>query len=256
MQTRSLVYMHGSERACKRACMLVLAVAATKGGVGKTTLAYELAAALNGVLVDLEWDGGSATAMWGHDPAAFRRVPILDALEAGPGGPPPRIRRKPHQPSLVPGHPDLGASNIPDDLVADCLQAWAVAWGDIPVVVDTHPGADALTDGAMAAFDVVVVPVVLAAREMDGLERLLADWASYRLLLVPNKVPPGATAAVGREAWRPGRGDPGCTCHLRSSVADPASASVGSHPSAEPWPRGGPGGSRVPRGCPSRGESQ
>jgi chromosome partitioning protein len=169
--------------------MSVITVAATKGGVGKTTLAYELAAALGGVLVDLEWDGGSATAMWGYDPGAYRRAPLLDALEVGPDGPAPRPRRKPHQPALVPGHPDLGASNIPDDLVADCLTAWASAW-DVPhVVVDTHPGANALTDGAMAAADVVVVPVVLAAREMDGLERLLTDWSAFRLLLVPNKVP-------------------------------------------------------------------
>lgn len=169
--------------------MALITVAATKGGVGKTTLAYELAAALGGVLVDLEWDGGSATAMWGYDQSAYRRVPILDALEAGPEGSPPRPKRKPHQPALVPGHQDLGSSNIPEDLVGDCLTAWAQKWDEPHVVVDTHPGANPLTDGAMSAADLIVVPVVLAAREMDGLERLLKDWAGYRLLLVPNKVP-------------------------------------------------------------------
>lgn len=171
------------------ACMIVT-VAATKGGVGKTTLAYELAGSLGGVLVDLEWDGGSATAMWGYDPGAFRRAPLLDALEAGPGGPTPRPRRRPHQPDLVPGHPDLGASRIPDDLVADCLTAWNEAWAPRYVFVDTHPGANPLTDGAMSVADLVVIPVVLAAREMDGLARMLADWSGYNLLLVPNRVPP------------------------------------------------------------------
>ena len=34
----------------------IVTVAAAKGGVGKTTLAYELAAGLGGVLVDLDWD--------------------------------------------------------------------------------------------------------------------------------------------------------------------------------------------------------
>jgi chromosome partitioning protein len=164
--------------------------AATKGGVGKTTLAYELAAALDGVLVDLEWDGGSATAMWGYDPGAYRRAPLLDAIESGPAAAPPRPRRRPYRPALVPGHPDLGACIIPDDLMADCLAAWAAAWPTRYVVVDTHPGANPLTDGAMAVADLVVVPVVLAAREMDGLARMLADWAGYRLLLVPNRVPP------------------------------------------------------------------
>ena len=185
MQTSSLV----SEHACTLAGMAIITVAATKGGVGKTTLAYELAAALEAVLVDLEWDGGSATAMWGYNPAAYRRVPMLDALEAGPNASPPRPKRKAHQPALVPGHQDLGASNIPDDLVGDCLTAWASRWSAPHVVVDTHPGANPLTDGAMSVADLVVVPVVLAAREMDGLERLLADWVGYRLLLVPNKVP-------------------------------------------------------------------
>ena len=34
----------------------IITVSAAKGGVGKTTLAYELAAALDGPLVDLDWD--------------------------------------------------------------------------------------------------------------------------------------------------------------------------------------------------------
>jgi len=62
----------------------IVTVAAAKGGVGKTTLAYELAGCLGGVLVDLDWDSGGATRMWGYDPAAFRRAPLLDALEARP----------------------------------------------------------------------------------------------------------------------------------------------------------------------------
>jgi chromosome partitioning protein len=57
------------------------------------------------------------------------------------------------------------------------------------VVVDTHPGANALTDGAMQVADLVVVPVVLGAREMDALEAIVADYADYRLLLVPTMVP-------------------------------------------------------------------
>ncbi len=169
------------------AYMPVITVGASKGGVGKTTIAYELAAALGGVLVDLDWDSGGATRMWGYDPASFRRAPLLDAMESGAGKPPrPRVKR--NQPDLVPSHPDLAASDIPDALVAECLASWTKEW-DRPVVVDTHPGANQLTDGAMQVADLVVVPVILAAREMDALAGMLEDFVAYRLLLAPNMVP-------------------------------------------------------------------
>lgn len=167
----------------------LVVVAATKGGVGKTTLAYEIAAGLDAVLVDLDWDSGGATAMWGHDPQRLQRSALLDGFERGPEGLAPKVREHAHQPALLAGHPDLSSSRISDDLVADCLTAWASAW-DRPVVVDTHPGANPLTDGAMQAADLVVVPVVLAERELDALEGMLRDFAQYRLLLAPNMVPP------------------------------------------------------------------
>ena len=167
----------------------IVTVAAAKGGVGKTTLAYEMASALGGILVDLDWDAGGATRMWGFDPTRAARAPLLDALERGPEGRPPRPKRRANQPTLVPAHPDLSASRIDADLVGDCLRAWADAWGAPYVVVDTHPGANPLTDGAMQVADLVVVPVVLGAREMDALEAILADYAGYRLLLVPTMVP-------------------------------------------------------------------
>lgn len=168
----------------------IVTVAAAKGGVGKTTLAYELAAALDGILVDLDWDAGGATRMWGFDPTKAARAPLLDALERGPDGAPPRLKRRANQPRLAPSHPDLSASRIDGDLVADCLQAWATQWDADHLVIDTHPGANPLTDGAMLAADLVVIPVVLGAREMDALEAILADFADYRLLLVPTMIPP------------------------------------------------------------------
>jgi chromosome partitioning protein len=167
----------------------IITVAAAKGGVGKTTLAYELAGALGAVLVDLDWDAGGATRMWGFDPTSAARAPLLDALERGPEGRPPRPKRRPNQPALLPAHPDLAASRIDADLLGDCLSAWSEAWEQPYLVVDTHPGANPLTDGAMQVADLVVVPVVLGAREMDALEAIVADYADYRLLLVPTMVP-------------------------------------------------------------------
>lgn len=168
----------------------IITVAAAKGGVGKTTLAYELAASLDGVLVDLDWDAGGATRMWGFDPTRAARAPLLDGFERGPEGKAPRLKRRPNQPRLLPSHPDLSASRIDGDLVADCLQAWAAEWDTRYVVVDTHPGANALTDGAMQCADLVVIPVVLGAREMDALEAILTDFDEYRLMLVPTMIPP------------------------------------------------------------------
>lgn len=168
----------------------VLAVAAAKGGVGKTTLAYELAAALDAVLVDLDWDSGGATRMWGYDVGRYQRAPLLDALERGPDGAAPRPKVGRWQPRLVPTHPDLASTRVDHDLVADCLLAWAGEWDTDFVVVDTHPGANPLTDGAMAAANLVISPAVLAAREMDALSGMVQDFATYPLAVVPMMVPP------------------------------------------------------------------
>lgn len=167
----------------------IVTVAASKGGVGKTTLSLDLAAVLPaGLAVDLDWDTGGLTRMWGHDPTERRTARLLDSMESGK---PPRPLRARRRPDLVPSHPDLASSAISATLVADLLQKWAVEWESTYryVVVDTHPGANPLTDGAMAAADLVVVPVVLGARELDALEGMLEDFAGYRMLLVPMKVP-------------------------------------------------------------------
>lgn len=168
----------------------LITVAAAKGGVGKTTLAYELAAALDGVLVDLDWDAGGATRMWGFDPTSASRAPLLDALERGPDSDrTPRTKHRAHRPDLLPSHPDLAASAISADLVADCLEAWAAKWARPAVVVDTHPGANELTDGAIAVAHLLVVPVSLGNREFAALDAMLEDFAAYRTLLVPTMVP-------------------------------------------------------------------
>lgn len=169
----------------------IVTIAAAKGGVGKTTLAYEIAAALTGVLIDLDWDAGGATRMWGLDPTASSRAPLLDALERGPSGKPPRPRRRAGQPEIVPSHPDLSASRIDPELVTDCLTAWAAA--DVAhrwMVVDTHPGANPLTDGALSAADVVMLPTMLGMRELDALEQSLGELAAHRVIVVPTMVPP------------------------------------------------------------------
>lgn len=164
---------------------MLVAVASNKGGVGKTSLAIELAYSLKGILVDLDWDYGSATRACGVDPAGNRRSSLLEAL-VGEGRIPSTLRLS-GRPDLVPSHPLIVEIDAAEANVAAKLRTWADGWAR-DVVVDTHPGAASLTYAAMAAADLVVVPVVLAGRELDALEGLLEEAAEFRLLLVPNRV--------------------------------------------------------------------
>ena len=134
-------------RACVRTCSherhrmppRIVTVAAAKGGVGKTTLAYELAAALGGVLVDLDWDAGGATRMWGFDPTRAARAPLLDALERGPEGRPPRLEaaRRTSPRSCRRTRTCRPAASTPTWWPTAC-GAWARAW-EAPVRGRGHP---------------------------------------------------------------------------------------------------------------------
>jgi chromosome partitioning protein len=179
----------------------VITVASNKGGVGKSTIALHLAGALGAVLIDLDWEVAGASNLWGHDPRRARRAVLLDALERGPDASAPRPRRERHRPDLVPTHKDLAVADLDAGTVTDCLLAWAERWGHRYVVVDTHPGLNSLRSGAIAAADLVIVPVLLSEHEADGLEDFLADeLAAYNVLIVVNRVP--ARAARTRIAGR------------------------------------------------------
>lgn len=164
----------------------IIALAAYKGGVGKTTLAYEIAGALDAVLVDLDFQGGGATLMWGFNPLGVTRAPLLDALESPERV--PRPKRRPSRPDLVPCHPDLQVARLDEDDIADALERWATAW-ERPVVVDTHPGRHWTTDGATKVADVIVVPVPPGRQELGATEAMLRQLPGFPLMLVPNKTP-------------------------------------------------------------------
>ena len=48
---------------------MIVTVAANQGGVGKSSLAIEIAYSMGSILADLDWDYGSATRECGVDPA-------------------------------------------------------------------------------------------------------------------------------------------------------------------------------------------
>ena len=164
----------------------VITVAAYKGGVGKTTLALELAYLLNAVLVDLDWDLGGATRAWGYRYETRKGSLLLDALEKGRV--PAPLTGGAHKADLVPSHPELADAVSDGDALASTLEKWAREW-DRPIVVDTHPGGTTTTFGALSASSLALVPTVLATKELDALEGLLIELRDYPLMLAPNKVP-------------------------------------------------------------------
>lgn len=164
----------------------IVSVHSRKGGVGKTTLAYELAWLLGGVLVDLEWDEGGASRQWGYRHEDRTTAPIIDALEKDRTAKPIRGHGKP---TLLPGHPALNALAPSDELVSKALRSWANDWETDWVVVDTHPGSNPWSDGANAVADLVLAPVPLKTKELEAIAGMVSEMADYPLVLVPNMIP-------------------------------------------------------------------
>ena len=164
----------------------IVTVAAYKGGVGKTTLALELAHLLDAPLVDLDWDRGGASRRWGYRHEERSTAPLVDALNHGKT---PRLLRGKNKADLLPSHPEFATVQPSAEDMSAALGKWAGEWGRDAVVVDTHPGGVPSTFGAMYAASVVIVPVELANGAIDALEGMLDEAADYPLLIVPNKVP-------------------------------------------------------------------
>lgn len=168
---------------------LIVTVAAHKGGVGKTEIAKELAWLLAGVLVDFDWDRGGASRAWGYRYETRSNAPLLDAMDNE------RIPRPlaggPYRADLVPSHPDWGNNQPNDDYVTTQLEKWSAQWRR-PLVIDTHPGggddANPSASGAIAAANVVVVPIVLETRPLEALEGMADELRAFPLLIIPNMV--------------------------------------------------------------------
>jgi len=166
----------------------IVTVWAPKGGVGKTTIAYELAYMLGGTLIDLEWDDGSASVQWGlKEPEPADRARLIRGFRTGGA---PRPMRAERRPDLIPGHPDLEDELPSAERVAELIAKWAVEWDRPYVVVDTHPGSGKAGRGAVAPAHVVVVPAVLKTKELNALATALREYRDYPLLIVPNMVAP------------------------------------------------------------------
>lgn len=176
-----------------------------KGGVGKSTIAYELAWLLDAPLIDLDWEDGGVSRTWGCRWENRSKAPLLDALAKGTT---PRLSTGFRKPDLVPSHPDFELNQPSADEMGDAIVKWAGEWGREWVVVDTHPGATDATNGALSVAHVVVAPVPLATKDLNATEQLVRELADYPVILVPNKIPPTPPAAEIRRLTALVKGTP------------------------------------------------
>lgn len=165
----------------------IVAIANQKGGVGKTTTAINLGAALAQagmptVLIDLDPQGNASTGL-GIDPDRRSRT-VYDLL-AGPdtlaeAAIPTSIANL----SIVPATPDLASADVDLSQTADRTRLLrrklsAAPRGSI-VLIDCPPALGLLTVNAMVAADSVLVPLQAEFYALEGLSQLLTTVKQVR----------------------------------------------------------------------------
>lgn len=171
----------------------VVAIANQKGGVGKTTTAINLGAALamdghRTILIDLDPQGNASTGL-GID-LEQRDKTVYDLLAGPESLADCRLPTQIPNLSIVPATPDLSSADVDLAQTKDRTRLLQRKLEQAPqgsiVLIDCPPALGLLTLNAMVAADGVLVPLQAEFYALEGLSQLLTTVKHVRLSGNPN----------------------------------------------------------------------